>query len=272
MIVCRIGANREVLARGSHRPDTFGFGLPIHQHGASLISGRPFRNDQVISMGPADTLDQMTCANYHAVFVEITSETFLDAMRNLTQRDVEAELANTLLLSPSPSARSRLESCIRNTLELARADRGVTAIPDLQRQLRHNLLARLASVLPVSSKADISPRRFKSRRQLVQEAETIMDLHLHQTMTSLDLCQWLAVSERSLHYAFCEILGQTPMSYYRHKRLNAVRRNLKHADPRRTTVAEVSRALGFWHTGQFAADYRALFGELPSNTLQKAAP
>ncbi|NOR23809.1 MAG: helix-turn-helix domain-containing protein [Desulforhopalus sp.] len=34
-------------------------------------------------------------------------------------------------------------------------------------------------------------------------------------------------------------------------------------------VIDVSNVWGFWHMGQFAADYRNLFGELPSETLQK---
>ena len=32
-------------------------------------------------------------------------------------------------------------------------------------------------------------------------------------------------------------------------------------------VAEVASRWGFWHMGQLAADYRQLFGELPSETL-----
>jgi AraC-like DNA-binding protein len=37
-------------------------------------------------------------------------------------------------------------------------------------------------------------------------------------------------------------------------------------------VAEAGRASGFSHTGQFAAEYRRLFGELPSTTLAVARP
>jgi len=32
-------------------------------------------------------------------------------------------------------------------------------------------------------------------------------------------------------------------------------------------VAEIANAWGFWHMGQFARDYRFMFGELPSETL-----
>ena len=35
-------------------------------------------------------------------------------------------------------------------------------------------------------------------------------------------------------------------------------------------VADVANEWGFWHMGGFAADYRKLFGELPSTTLNRA--
>ena len=37
--------------------------------------------------------------------------------------------------------------------------------------------------------------------------------------------------------------------------------------PIMTTVQEIAQRWGFWHTGEFAADYRRLFGELPSQTF-----
>ena len=39
------------------------------------------------------------------------------------------------------------------------------------------------------------------------------------------------------------------------------------ADPSNEKVANVANRWGFWHLGQFAADYREQFGELPSHTL-----
>jgi AraC family ethanolamine operon transcriptional activator len=32
-------------------------------------------------------------------------------------------------------------------------------------------------------------------------------------------------------------------------------------------IADVANRWGFWHMGQFAADYRRQFGELPSETV-----
>ena len=35
-------------------------------------------------------------------------------------------------------------------------------------------------------------------------------------------------------------------------------------------VKSVALAHGFWHLGQFAIDYRAMYGEMPSETLARA--
>jgi len=75
------------------------------------------------------------------------------------------------------------------------------------------------------------------------------------------------VSERTLHYAFREVRGLTPMAYFKAVRLNAVRQELKTAAADWATVREIAQRWGFWHPGEFAAAYRRLFGELPSQTL-----
>ena len=55
----------------------------------------------------------------------------------------------------------------------------------------------------------------------------------------------------------------------RSARLNRVRRAL--SDPQQTSpIAVVAADSGFWHPGQFARDYKALFGESPSETVRRS--
>ena len=46
--------------------------------------------------------------------------------------------------------------------------------------------------------------------------------------------------------------------------------DLTQADPRSNSVTETALEWGFSHLGRFSAEYRALFGELPSETLNQA--
>jgi AraC family ethanolamine operon transcriptional activator len=102
---------------------------------------------------------------------------------------------------------------------------------------------------------------------VVRRAEDYMQAHLGAPLSMLELCRELAVSERTLHYAFQEVRGLSPMAYFKASRLNSVRQELKAAAAGTATVHEIAQRWGFFHTGEFAADYRRLFGELPSQTF-----
>ena len=104
------------------------------------------------------------------------------------------------------------------------------------------------------------------RVRLVRRAEDYMQANLGEPVSVLDLCRELAISARTLHYAFQEVRGMSPMAYFQALRLNAVRQELRTAADT-VTVHEIAQRWGFWHTGEFAAAYRRLFGELPSQTL-----
>lgn len=86
-------------------------------------------------------------------------------------------------------------------------------------------------------------------------------------VTVTDLCKVACVSERTLEYAFHETVGMAPLSFIRHRRLHAARRALLAQEQGRAKVADVAHRLGFLELGRFAAHYRRLFGELPSQTM-----
>jgi AraC family ethanolamine operon transcriptional activator len=81
-----------------------------------------------------------------------------------------------------------------------------------------------------------------------------------------ELCEVAGVGERTLQYGFRERFGLTPAAFLKARRLAAVRAALHRAEPEQS-VADIAAGYGFWHTGQFAADYRRAFGEAPSAAL-----
>jgi AraC family ethanolamine operon transcriptional activator len=82
-----------------------------------------------------------------------------------------------------------------------------------------------------------------------------------------ELCRIAGASERTLQYAFKERYGIAPNVYVKRCNLNSVRQFLLRADPEKANVNDIAMGLGFFHQGQFADDYRKLFAELPSTTL-----
>jgi len=77
------------------------------------------------------------------------------------------------------------------------------------------------------------------------------------------------VSVRTLHAAFSDRLGESPMAYVRRIRLGKVRAELLGSDPESTRVTDVATKWGFFHQSRFAQQYREQFHELPSTTLHR---
>ena len=83
-----------------------------------------------------------------------------------------------------------------------------------------------------------------------------------------ELCEVFGVTRRTLHRVFDEVLGIAPVTFLRHRRLCDVHAVLKRDGPG-VTVQQIAREHGFLHLGRFTGQYRAVFGELPSQTLRR---
>ncbi|EJM85319.1 helix-turn-helix domain-containing protein [Pseudomonas sp. GM60] len=90
-----------------------------------------------------------------------------------------------------------------------------------------------------------------------------------ETLNLLELSRVAGVSLRQLQHAFKAYTGMTPTHWLRLRRLNSAHRELLNRSPMETTVAEVAMQWSFWHLGRFSSSYRALFKELPSQTLAR---
>jgi AraC family transcriptional regulator, ethanolamine operon transcriptional activator len=119
------------------------------------------------------------------------------------------------------------------------------------------------------------PRRDDTRKaqsRIVRCAEDYALAHMGDRLYVTDLCKAAGVSERSLEYAFKQIMGMTPVAYLTRVRLHRVRQALLAATVGSTTVSVEALNRGFWHFGEFSRAYRDCFGELPSETLRGTAP
>jgi AraC family transcriptional regulator, ethanolamine operon transcriptional activator len=92
----------------------------------------------------------------------------------------------------------------------------------------------------------------------------------HPSVT--DLCRAAGVSERTLQYAFHEVVGLTPVAYLIRLRLHRVREGLLSGTHGSTTVSTEALKWGFWHFGEFSRAYKDCFCELPSDTLRRTPP
>jgi AraC-like DNA-binding protein len=138
-----------------------------------------------------------------------------------------------------------------------------------QADLLEVLLATLSATTDFTPPRKDHTRRAQSR--IVKHAEGYALAHMGDRLYVTVLCKAAGVSERSLEYAFKEIMGMTPVAYLTRVRLHRVRQALLAATPGSTTVSVEALNGGFWHFGEFSRAYRDCFGELPSETLRGTA-
>ncbi|MBG6205971.1 AraC-like DNA-binding protein [Labrenzia sp. EL_126] len=83
------------------------------------------------------------------------------------------------------------------------------------------------------------------------------------------LCQKANISRRALEIAFHDKFGTGPSAFLKSARLAQARRKLQTASEAARSIADIMDEAGFSHVGQFALDYRKMFGERPSDTMKR---
>jgi AraC family ethanolamine operon transcriptional activator len=111
-----------------------------------------------------------------------------------------------------------------------------------------------------------------SREAIFSKAVSLMNRRASLEVRIDDLCRAAGVCERTLRAAFNDLIGIGPHQYLQIHRLHRIRRALIAANPNKHSVAGIGARHGYWNGSRLAHDYRALFGELPSETLLRRIP
>jgi AraC-like DNA-binding protein len=223
------------------------------------VNGRPRSPGQIFLSVGSDAVDVTSSGPSDSVILTFKLARFRNAL--------STEAAD--LLSGDPANRGLIDLADERGQACDAAHsimRGATTQPDPDNSERaesfiHALVEESARV-----HRDV-PAAIMSAARIVLRAVEVMLLNVSEPLGLTDIAAACNVSQRTLIYQFNDVVGITPMAYYKLQRLNAVRRALKAADIRITRVIDVAAEFGFYHMGHFAADFRDLFGRLPSEML-----
>jgi AraC family transcriptional regulator, ethanolamine operon transcriptional activator len=105
----------------------------------------------------------------------------------------------------------------------------------------------------------------RKRSKAVKTALDCMANIVDENTPISKICAETGVSWRTLDRAFHERFGIGPKAYHTRLRLSRARSDILERG-RSCVISDVANKWGFWHMGQFARDYKDLFGELPSET------
>ena len=131
--------------------------------------------------------------------------------------------------------------------------------------MEEELLATISQALSLTSNALWKPTG-NSEKEPWRKIEEILETTINTPIKVSELSQAAGLSERSLLRLFQKRFGLSAKGYLNRTRLCGVRRELKNSSSGEGRISDIANNWGFWHMGQFAADYQKLFAELPSET------
>ena len=255
--------NRSILTRGGGDPGWIDFSPVTPQNEGVRWQGRRRDAGQLVVRGSGIEIDNLAVRAAEVVTLSVPAAALERAAAVLVRSDGNPARIRWNCFPVKPSVLSKLERTMRGLLSLATTETATLATSDTCQLEQLCLAAAVESFFPEKHTAREPSRR---REEIVRRGEEYLRAHLVMPVGLIDLCEELGVCMRTVQYAFLERFGVGPIEYLRSLRLNAVRTDLKRADRTEAGVRDVAMRWGFRHQSNFAADYRRLFGELPSET------
>jgi AraC-like DNA-binding protein len=169
---------------------------------------------------------------------------------------------------PPPAALRELHELHQTAVRMAEARSRALADVEAVHGLEQQLIHALVDCLSAGSMDEETPTA-RRHRSILTRFEDLLRPQAFPRMT--EICAALGVSERTLRICCEEQLGMGPTEYVRRGRMQLVHRALRNGNPGAASISAVARRYGFRGLGRFAANYRALFGELPSATLRRGS-
>lgn len=258
--------NRHLSEQVAPPAGTFAFALRTDPGPDAKLNQTAFGRDDIVCIEGG-----------HAASVTVPADSLLAAIvlpadDLLSYQAVVQDASGASFTERARVARSSMVPLLRGfvdqVLTVSRDSPSALAQPQARRALCSAAISNVLFAMTGDTAGPLAHEGTARRRwQIVERARAHVEAHMGDVFTVADVCKAIGVSRRTLQYCFEDVLQINPIAYIRAARLNAVRRDLKQADPGRDTVADIAALRGFWHLGHFAADYKRMFGESPSTTL-----
>jgi AraC-like DNA-binding protein len=268
LVLMLVSFNRRFDQRGGAPPGLRTFALPEECSGDIDWCGHTVSGANLNSFSRGGEFHAVSPPRFEVHTVSVAEEALDEVARTLGVAVPRPLLEGTSRAARcDPEAVTEFRGLLRRVCQVAAEDPSRLRSRTLQEELNFEIPAKLLGALAHSS-GPLPELPFGARAAALRRAVPYIEEHRDRALPVREVCQAAGVSWRTLDYAFRERFGVTPKAYLTALRLDGVRRELVPTTPP-IKVSDVANHWGFWHMGQFAADYRRQFGELPSETLRR---
>ncbi len=242
-------------------------GFLLDARGEGRLNGQPASPGRCLFAPPGATIYYRTAfsTKWAVVYVPRHGQTCTCRLPDTLKP--RGPLGDLELFQPSgPEGRrlfNRIEKLWTRTLAGIATENGATEIA----QLENDFIAAWGAA-KFDGSPTMSAARFK-RYELLQKADEYLRSNVKRSIPMRELTKITGASGGAVRYAFLDILGMTPKSYFDVLRLNGIHQDLMEATPDETTEESLRRAWGYRDPIRFSSSYEELFGETPGETLHR---
>ena len=254
--ILKVGFDQAVHQRGIAPRGALTFGVPLD--GVLDWYGGNAEQAAMMNFNHESGFDTVSIPGFSAFTFSLAGDFFESAARSLG-----VSIPDHVFKPPSGSIFRKTESSgvVRKIL----IDLLDARTRHLDTEFESDLVSGVLNMaLESSGHADTAP--LFARARVVRSAINFIEDNRYEPVTVKEICESTGTSVRTLDRAFKDRFGIGPKAYIKRRRLIGVRQALLR-QRNVNLISDLANEWGFWHMGQFARDYRNLFGELPSETL-----
>jgi len=238
--------------------------FPLGGEPSPIWAGIEIRNGEMITLGVGQRVHARTLGPSRWGAIQVPDQQLADYGRVLSGGGFA--VPPVARWRPPRAAVRQLRGLHRAAIRMAEGRAGaltdLQAAHGLEQQLLHALIECLSEGAGMETVTDRRQRDILARFEDLLVAEP--------SLRTGDICAALGVSEHSLRECCKQHLGMGPSRYRYLCAMQQVHRALRSGNSDTANVSGVAVRYGFRGLGRLAANYRALYGELPSATLRHA--
>jgi AraC family ethanolamine operon transcriptional activator len=249
--------------------------FPLACEGSGRVFGQTYDRDTLVALAPRQASDFRSPATLQLAGIAIEAHELTQYAAWSDREAAVTAAVSRAVLTLAPASGSRLRHHLRAVSRQVAGDPAALGRGQVVQALRHTLLDAFVEAIDATCTAGAAraprplPTGSRSCQRIVREAVEFMRASVDRPLGMVDVCAAVRVQARVLQYGFHEAFGVTPMAFLRGVRLHGLRRELRASSEE--SIGDIAARWGLWHLSRLAADYRALFGELPSATRQRRA-
>lgn len=266
---CRIAFG--CLARASLHENPVSLMVPFTIQGPAVCNGHSMSHESFLVHGNRADYYSKTPTGFEWVLLPFKTDAILHTIAALTQQEPPELRENCLSIRPPRAVMTAVHRLLLTAVETAQRNPHILTSEKALRSLERSIQTVVALALSYH-RPDESPHHQGTTRShsfVLRLVEAYLEAHISEPVYLAELCAATGASERTLQQVFRQSYGVSPLQYLKLRRLNLARQCLRDGISEQTRITDVALDCGFWELGRFAVDYKALFGESPSHTLQR---